>query len=133
LSPVEFPRDEMSLPPKKGCPTCMSKESLNVTCRPIDYENLSVQEILDAERKNRNNISILCRKCNDLARNQSLHLIVAGAETGPGARPCDSDWLRLVRDQCAAAGVPFFLKQVNAKGDRELDGILHDDWIERER
>lgn len=27
------------------------------------------------------------------------------------ARPCDVAWLRSLRDQCAAAGVPYFLKQ----------------------
>ncbi|HKP08330.1 MAG TPA: phage Gp37/Gp68 family protein [Microbacterium sp.] len=37
--------------------------------------------------------------------------LVAGCESGPGARPCDVAWLRSLRDQCAAAGVPFFLKQ----------------------
>ena len=59
----------------------------------------------------------------------NVNILVAGAETGPGARPCDPDWLRSARDQCAAAGVPFFLKQVDAKGTRELDGQRHDEWI----
>ena len=56
-----------------------------------------------------------------------LDWVIAGAETGPGARPCDPDWLRSIRDQCAAAGVPFFLKQINARGDRELDGRMHEE------
>jgi protein gp37 len=56
-----------------------------------------------------------------------LDLLVAGAETGPGARPCNPDWLRSVRDQCAAAKVPFFLKQVDAAGERELDGRMHEE------
>ena len=37
--------------------------------------------------------------------------IVAGGESGPGARPAHPDWFRSVRDQCVAAGVPFFFKQ----------------------
>ena len=37
--------------------------------------------------------------------------IVAGGESGPGARPCHPDWARSLRDQCAAAGVAFFFKQ----------------------
>jgi protein gp37 len=37
--------------------------------------------------------------------------VIAGCESGPGARPCSVEWLRSLRDQCAAAGVPFFLKQ----------------------
>ena len=37
--------------------------------------------------------------------------VVAGGESGPGARPSHPDWFRSLRDQCAAAGVPFFFKQ----------------------
>ncbi|SRR5258707_15703015 len=32
-------------------------------------------------------------------------------ETGPNARPMHPDWARPLRDQCKAAGVPFFFKQ----------------------
>ena len=37
--------------------------------------------------------------------------IIAGGESGPGARPMHPDWARSLRDQCAEAGVPFFFKQ----------------------
>jgi protein gp37 len=37
--------------------------------------------------------------------------IIAGGESGPGARPMNPDWARSLRDQCQAAGVPFFFKQ----------------------
>jgi len=37
--------------------------------------------------------------------------VVCGGESGPGARPMHPDWARSVRDQCVAAGVPFFFKQ----------------------
>lgn len=40
-----------------------------------------------------------------------INWVVAGGESGPGARPMQSDWARSLRDQCAAAGVPFFFKQ----------------------
>ncbi len=39
-----------------------------------------------------------------------LSWIVLGGETGPGARPMHPEWVRSVRDQCQAAGVPFFFK-----------------------
>ncbi len=41
--------------------------------------------------------------------------IICGGESGPKARPMDPDWARSVRDQCAAAGVPFFMKQMSKK------------------
>jgi protein gp37 len=37
--------------------------------------------------------------------------IIVGGESGPGARPMHPDWVRGIRDQCVAAGVPFFFKQ----------------------
>lgn len=37
--------------------------------------------------------------------------VIAGGESGPGARPMRPDWARSLRDQCAAAGVPFLFKQ----------------------
>ena len=37
--------------------------------------------------------------------------VIAGGESGPRARPSHPDWHRSLRDQCAAAGVPFFFKQ----------------------
>ncbi len=40
--------------------------------------------------------------------------VIAGGESGPGARPAHPDWFRSVRDQCAAEGVPFFFKQHGA-------------------
>lgn len=40
-----------------------------------------------------------------------IGLVIAGGESGPGARPSHPDWFRSIRDQCAAAGVAFFFKQ----------------------
>jgi protein gp37 len=39
-----------------------------------------------------------------------LEWVIAGGESGPGARPMHPDWARSLRDQCQAAGVPFFFK-----------------------
>ena len=47
---------------------------------------------------------------NAFARS-ALHWIIVGGESGPGARPMHPEWARSLRDQCAAAGVPFFFKQ----------------------
>lgn len=40
-----------------------------------------------------------------------LDWIIAGGESGPGARPMSIQWARSLRDQCASAGVPFHFKQ----------------------
>ena len=41
----------------------------------------------------------------------SLDWVIAGGESGPGARPMHPDWARSLRDQCAAGGVSFHFKQ----------------------
>jgi protein gp37 len=43
-----------------------------------------------------------------------LDWVIAGGESGPGARPMHPDWTRQIRDHCAGAGVPFFFKQWGA-------------------
>ncbi|CAB4137541.1 COG4422 Bacteriophage protein gp37 [uncultured Caudovirales phage] len=40
-----------------------------------------------------------------------IHWVIAGGESGPGARPMHPDWARSLRDQCARAQVPFLFKQ----------------------
>lgn len=55
-----------------------------------------------------------------------IHWVIAGGESGPGARPMNIEWAREVRDQCAQQGVAFFFKQWGGirpkSGGRELDG-----------
>ena len=49
--------------------------------------------------------------------------VICGGETGPGARPMELAWARDLRDQCKAAGVPFFFKKVG--GGRETPEDLN--------
>ena len=55
-----------------------------------------------------------------------VHWVIAGGESGPGARPMDIEWVREVRDQCLEARVAFFFKQWGGfrpkSGGRVLDG-----------
>ena len=46
--------------------------------------------------------------CENVTR---LDQVIVGGESGTKARPMHPDWARSPRDQCAAAGVPFFFKQ----------------------
>lgn len=45
----------------------------------------------------------------------TINWVIAGGESGSGARPMHLDWARSLRDQCQAAGVPFFFKQMMKK------------------
>lgn len=42
-----------------------------------------------------------------------IQWVIVGGESGPGKRPMNLAWARSIRDQCKAAGVPFFMKQID--------------------
>lgn len=42
---------------------------------------------------------------------RKIDWMIAGGESGAKARPMHPDWVRGLRDQCVAAGVPFLFKQ----------------------
>jgi|SRR5882724_1947630 len=50
------------------------------------------------------------------ASDPKIDWVVCGGESGTNARPMHPDWARSLRDQCQAAGVPFFFKQWGAWG-----------------
>lgn len=77
----------------------------------------------------------------------TLHWVIVGGESGPGARPMHPGWARSLRDQCQAAGVAFHFKQWGefapgeiagdyldpekaAKGMRLFDGRWDECWSE---
>lgn len=43
--------------------------------------------------------------------------VIVGGETGPGARLCKVEWIRSIVEQCRAAGVAVYVKQLGAFGD----------------
>ncbi|SOC46254.1 protein gp37 [Rhizobium subbaraonis] len=80
-----------------------------------------------------------------------IHWVVVGGESGHGARPMQPEWAESLRDQCAAAGVPFLFKQwgshkvtsdcngrymipaTKKEAGRLLDGIEHNGFPEVRR
>lgn len=55
---------------------------------------------------------------------RGLDWVVGGGESGPRARPNDLGWSRALRDQCAAAGVAYFQKQLGARPYERVDSTL---------
>jgi protein gp37 len=60
--------------------------------------------------------------------------VIVGGESGHGARPMRKEWIFSIREQCQAAGVPFFFKQWGgvrkSEAGRELDGRTYDEFPE---
>ncbi|WP_067704462.1 DUF5131 family protein [Nocardia jejuensis] len=63
--------------------------------------------------------------------------VIAGGESGPAARPIRPEWARALRDQCGAAGIPFFFKQWGGRtpkqNGRHLDGVIWNQYPVRQR
>ena len=63
---------------------------------------------------------------------RGIDWIIVGGESGPRHRPMKLEWARSVRDQCRAAGVPFWFKQVGGHtpdaGGHLLDGVVHHEF-----
>jgi protein gp37 len=61
---------------------------------------------------------------------QGIHWVIVGGESGPGARAMQPQWAAGIRNQCVAAGVPFFFKQWGGRtpksGGRVLGGRTWD-------
>lgn len=73
---------------------------------------------------------------------RDLDWVIAGGESGTGARPMHPDWARSLRDQCAGANVPFHFKQWGEWAPLEAFGGVSDgpitdrkgnvrDWMNR--
>ncbi len=61
--------------------------------------------------------------------------VIAGGESGPGARPMQAAWVRAIRDECLRRNVPFFFKQwggvFKKRTGRSLDGETWDQMPSR--
>lgn len=54
-----------------------------------------------------------------------LRWVICGGEQHPGHRVMNEDWARALRDQCNAAGLPFFVKQMTT-GRLPLDLLFRE-------
>lgn len=72
---------------------------------------------------------------SDGPRHAAIDWVICGGESGPGARPMHPDWARSLRDQCQAAGVPFFFKQWGEWGPNWLNDengkVPNSEWMDR--
>ena len=59
-------------------------------------------------------------------RGAKIDWVIAGGESGPHARPSHPDWFRSLRDQCQAAGVPYFFKQWGCWHPTNIGNSGHD-------
>jgi protein gp37 len=65
---------------------------------------------------------------------QGIDWVIVGGESGPHARPMESDWVIDIMEQCERASVKFFFKQWGGtnkkKAGRQLQGKIYDEMPE---
>ena len=63
-----------------------------------------------------------------------IHWVIAGGESGGGARKVDVEWLRNLRDQCQKQQIPFFFKQWGGRTPKTGGNTLDNHkWLEYPR
>jgi protein gp37 len=82
---------------------------------PVDIAKFfPAPTICGADKMPKETLAALVKVAHRAASEAGVPLIdwcIVGGESGPGARPMHPEWARSLRDQCQAAGVPFFFKQ----------------------
>lgn len=104
-------------------------EECELECDWINYGSRLVHNPEYTEWKNSR-----LRRARAMKIGDSIHWVIAGGESGPGARPMHPDWARSLRDQCKEAGIPFFFKQWGRYAPGSKDGkgtiVLNDGGTE---
>lgn len=78
---------------------------------PMDLTGIKVNEYQTMDSLSGNTYGIPPKISVINHHQNKINGVIAGGESGPGARPMHPDWVRSVRDQCVEAGVAFFFKQ----------------------
>ena len=95
---------DLRIPHLLATPTAVRFLSIEPLLGPVDLRRFLFMEPGSA--------AILWRGVlADPPTNPKIGWVIVGGESGPGARPTHPERVRSIRDQCVAAGVPFFFKQ----------------------
>lgn len=109
------------------CPFCRGSRWTN-------DENWEPEQPWDGSRHPADGL-IPCGHCNqggwDVEVGERAALLdwaIVGGESGPKARPCNAAWIRSIVEQCRAAEVPVFVKQLGADVRDRNDAGFMADW-----
>lgn len=108
-----------------------------LSCEPL-LSDITLHALYDHSPWHYTEFGVLCACGSPMDSNENcLHgdkisWVIAGGESGAGARPVNAEWVRSIRDQCAETGTAFLFKQWGGHtakaGGRELDGRTWDEF-----
>jgi protein gp37 len=100
-------RAELRIPALTGTPAVVRFLSCEPLLGPLDLSRHLGVEYYDSFGWGEEVLAALSHRIGG-----GLHWVIIGGESGPGARVMHLDWARSVRDQCRAAAIPVFVKQL---------------------
>ena len=116
------------------CPAAVRFLSLEPLLGPVDLSvcpNCKGMKTVNESGKPDGSMEKICGMCLGRGRwefARGIHWVIVGPETGPRRRPCDPEWIRSTIDQCAAAGVPVFVKAMEINGEIVKDRERFPRW-----
>jgi protein gp37 len=106
------PRADERIPDLLGTPAAVRFVSIEPMLGPVDLADISWPAPLKDRFAESDDISDSFDATRyERAGHARLDWAICGGESGPSARPMSMYWAQSLRDQCRAAGVPFFFKQ----------------------
>jgi protein gp37 len=98
-------RADERIPHLLRCPAAVRFLSCEPLLGPVNLKPWLWQRVVETYHGDPDGVEI---------RRRELHWAISGGESGPGARPCNVEWVRSIVGQCKAAGVACFVKQLGA-------------------
>ena len=104
----------------------VSAEPLLGPIKFYDRDPIRLAHGIDARLENRVYVNMLRGWGIGPYRKRGIDWVIVGGESGPKARPMNPDWARSIRDQCATAGVAFFMKQMAQRAGIPADLMVRE-------
>ena len=115
-------RADLRIPDLLATPAAVRFISAEPLLGPVDLSDIAI-----GERRNGVRLDGLSGcEWDDLGGRidaEGLDWVIVGGESGPDARPMANEWAQSLVDQCQAAGVAVFIKQLSSGGPRAVHDI----------
>jgi protein gp37 len=108
---------DKNIPILLKCPAAVRFVSAEPLIEAVDFSDIG-DALFDRKASIRaamyGPMALNAEQADSVIAEPELDWVIVGGESGPGARPCDVAWIRSIVEQCKAASVPCFVKQMGA-------------------
>lgn len=115
VSVEDQPTADARIPHLLACPAAVRFVSYEPALAAVDFTNIGRTTSDGMWRLNALRGVLFAEGRNEPVEGAHIDWIIVGGESGPSARPFDVAWARSTIEQCRAAGVACFVKQIGAR------------------